>query len=119
MRSSNVEPPEQIGFDVLLWSAGSGAGDEPTLGTIAKFRPAPERVEKCRRWFADQGIDCYATAPGLACRCSPELFEAVFGTPVSKGRSGTWLARDEPKPPESLADDIEQITLASSPVLFP
>ncbi len=117
MASNSVD---QVSFDVLLRTAGSGR--IPTVENIHEFHASAEEIEKCRRWFASQGITCHATQFGLACNAKRESFESIFGVRLTPTQGGPGVRSHqmsgEPKPPAEIADLIDQITLSAPPELF-
>jgi len=111
---------DKIEFDILVHAERSGK--TPSVSNINQFRPRVEDIEKCRRWLAGKGVDCYITDFGLACSASPELFESLFSTKVDQSEpsmvKAPWRLVKEPKPPPEIADCIEQITITMPPELF-
>ena len=113
-------PEELVAFDVLLRSPASGR--PPSVASIRQFRPPPEEIERCRRWFAERGVEAHATEFGLACRAPRKLFESLFH--VSLKRAKPTPGRPpfefvgEPVPPKEIAGAIEQVTITAGPELF-
>ena len=113
-------PSDEVTFEVLLCTPASGG--EPHVETIDQFRPSPNEIERCRRWFSAQGVTSHATGFGLTCSVSRRQFEFLFGvtlTPVTAelGQPPFEMEGAPTSPPE-LASVIEQITLAVAPELF-
>ena len=117
MASNSVD---QVSFDLLLRTAGSGR--IPTVENIHEFHAPAEEIEKCRRWFASQGITCHATQFGLACTATRESFESIFSVRLTPTQGGpgahSHQMSEEAKPPPELADLIDQITLSAPPEFF-
>ncbi|MHC4521053.1 MAG: hypothetical protein ACYTAS_20870 [Planctomycetota bacterium] len=113
-------PGQTVQFDILLKSPGSGR--TPNVGNIDQFRAAPETIEKCQRWLASQGVDCYATDFGLACSAKKEVFETLFGTelrPSSKAPGiPPWQCALPPQPPPEIREYVDQVSMAAPPELF-
>jgi hypothetical protein len=109
-----------IGFDVLI--KGRAAGRIPNLKNIQNFKPAPDDIEKCRRWFEKNNVTVYPTEFGLSGQTTKKHFESIFkihltstkshsGGPAFKMSSGPYL-------PQEIAPLIDQITLSAPPELF-
>ncbi len=109
-----------VTFDVLL-RAGQARG-EPSVQEIARFKPDPGDIERCRRWLAQRGVTAHATDFGLACSCPPALFEQLFGVRLAEKSPAADQAPFEAigamRPPPEIGDLIEQVTLTVAPQLF-
>jgi hypothetical protein len=111
---------DEVMFDILLRPASRG--DLPHAGNVQEFHAAPEQIERCRRWFAANGMTLYATPFGLSGSTSRESFEKTFNVELEGMDGGPRLpafqATSEPQPPAEIADAINQITLTAPPELF-
>lgn len=109
-----------ISFDILIRSTGSNG--DPGLANIDQFKPSPQDIERCRRWFFNKGITCYPTDFGLACSSSIELFESTFSTQVlpvgpNLGQPA-WKCTHDPKIPLEIANYIKQVSISVPPEYF-
>ncbi|MGH0037255.1 MAG: hypothetical protein ACQGVK_19695 [Myxococcota bacterium] len=121
MRDDEPSSPDRVRFDVLLRAPGSGR--EASVGTIADHRVDPDAIERCRRVLADRGVTCHPTDFGLVCDASKVVFEGTFGVELARSAEGhtgrpAWAMLGVPAPPESIADLVDQITIAAEPELF-
>ena len=109
-----------IHFDVLLKAEADGIPASPE--TIDRFKPKPEDIEKCARWFRQQAITVYPTAFGLACTATREQFESALKVtiePAGTGDPGTaYTMAGSPDLPRDIAACIDQITLTPAPDFF-
>ena len=67
---------ETVSFDILLKPPATAA-DANTV-SIDTTRPAPEDVERCRRWLIGRGVEAHDSGFGLACTANRQLFEEIF-----------------------------------------
>ena len=115
---------DTIQFDIMLRSTATAKGLDPSAAStenIRDFYPAPETIERCRRWLVEQGITCYPGNFGLACSSPPAIFERVFDVRLErKSSEGKFIPRllTNPTFPEPIADSVEQITLSQFPDFF-
>lgn len=111
---------DKVTFDVLMRSSASG--NQPSVSTIHQFRPPPEEIERCRRWFTAKGVEAHATEFGLACRAPRQLFESLFGVTLKplKAMPGKppFEMTGHPVAPKEIAEAIDQITITAPPELF-
>lgn len=111
---------DEIMFDVLLRSAGSG--HLPTTHNVEEFYAAAEDIEQCRKWFAERAINLHTTRFGLSGSAPKEQFETIFAAKLalikSKPGEAEYSVVIEPKPPAELADLIERITVTAQPAFF-
>ncbi len=111
---------DNIQFDVLLKS--SATGEQPYIDNIEEFRPDPDHIEICLRWFRDQDVAVYATDFGLAGETSRAIFEKLFNVKLIQSESGNissgWIVEGTLQIPPPIADYIDQITLITPPELF-
>jgi hypothetical protein len=111
---------DQVMFDILLHSAGSGR--IPHSENVQDFYASPDDIEHCRRWFADHNMILHATPFGLSGSAPRNEFEAMFAAdlvPIDTlpGELG-YKILIEPKSPQALRDLIDQISVTSAPALF-
>lgn len=115
-------PVESVAFDLLLKGPAAASGRQPSVGEIEQFKPPPEAVERCRRWLAARAVTCHATDFGLACTAAPGRFTELFGVALEPAAAGPGLPAlrmaGEPRPPEPIADLVDQVTLSAAPELF-
>jgi hypothetical protein len=111
---------DTIQFDVLI--KGRAADREPSVGNIENFKPTPDDIEKCRRWFEKNAISVYATEFGLCGETTKKHFESIFKirlTPTSSDSiEPAFKMSSDPHLPEEIAALIDQITLSALPELF-
>jgi hypothetical protein len=111
---------DTIQFDVLI--KGRAADREPSVGNIENFKPTPDDIEKCRRWFEKNAISVYATEFGLCGETTKKHFESIFKirlTPTSSDSIGpAFKMSSDPHLPDEIAVLIDQITLSALPELF-
>ena len=106
-----------VRFDVLLKPL-SGS-ETPRPGNIELFKPAPEAIEKCLRWFQNNQITVYLTEFGLSGETTRAKFESIFKTKLAldpnAGEGPPFSMSPEPHFPIELAPFIDQITLSATP----
>lgn len=111
---------DTIQFDVLI--KGRAADREPSLENIEYFKPAPDDIEKCRRWFERNAITVYSTEFGLSGETTKKHFESIFKirlTPTSSDSIGpAFKMSSDPHLPDEIAALIDQITLSARPEFF-
>lgn len=110
----------EVMFDILLRSAASGK--QPHVDNVQEFRAPAAEIERCRRWFAAQGLILHATPFGLSGSASRETFEQIFRTELKATDGAPGQPAFETtaglEPPAELADAIDQITLTAPPEFF-
>lgn len=112
---------ERVVFEILLRAPGSGG--IPSVGTIAQHRPDPGAIEECRRVLAAGGVTCHTTDFGLVCDAPREIFESLFRVKLARSRDRrpalpAWVVEGEPRPPETIASYVDQVTISSGPEFF-
>ncbi len=111
---------EIIQFDVLI--KGQGGRQRPDLKNIQYFKPAPDDIEKCRRWFEKKAVTVYPTEFGLSGETTKKHFESIFKVRLiladSRAAEPPFRMSSEPHLPDEIAELIDQITLSAPPELF-
>ncbi len=111
---------DTIQFDVLI--KGRAAHRVPSLENIEYFKPAPDDIEKCRRWFRKNAIIVYSTEFGLSGETTKKNFESIFKIRLTQTRSDSvgpaFKMSSDPHLPDEIAALIDQITLSAAPELF-
>ncbi|MCP4688608.1 MAG: hypothetical protein GY859_11190 [Desulfobacterales bacterium] len=111
---------EHVQFDVLI--KGRSAGQTPNLKNIDGFKPTPEDIEICLRWFARQGIAAHPTEFGLAGETDRDAFESVLKVRLVRTGPGSagppFTMSSAPSLPGEIAGLIDQITLSAPPEFF-
>ena len=111
-----------INFDILLHSGKELGGTLPGIHSIDQFKPQPEIIERCQRFFLSKGLDCHATDFGLSCSSSKEVIEKLFNTELTQeylqdGRI-QWKFLKEPVFPDEIGSYIRQLTISTPPEFF-
>ncbi|MDH3889448.1 MAG: hypothetical protein OEV49_00045 [candidate division Zixibacteria bacterium] len=113
-------PQQQVQFDLTVKAPGSG--QDASLATIDQHRPSSEHIERCRRWLASLGVECHATAFGLAGKAAKPLFESIFSCALRRIDAGPgrplWEASSPPQAPPEIEQFVHQITIGAEPELF-
>jgi len=114
------ENEDTIQFDVLI--KGQAENQTPSLKNIEHFKPAPDDIEKCRRWFEKNAIILYPTGFGLSGRTTKKHFESTFNVRLiqsrTRSRGPAFEMSSDPHLPDEIAAMIDQITLSVTPELF-
>jgi hypothetical protein len=111
---------DTIQIDVLI--KGRAADQTPSLKNIEYFKPAPDDIEKCRRWFEKNAIIVFPTDFGLSGETTKKHFESIFKIRLTPTRSDSigpaFKLSSDPHLPDEIAALIDQITLSAPPELF-
>lgn len=111
---------DQVMFDILLHTAGSGR--LPHSDNVQDFYVSPDDIERCRRWFADHDMILHATPFGLSGSASRGEFEAMFAAKLAPidalPGEPEYRILIEPKSPQALRDVIDQISVVPVPAFF-
>ena len=108
---------DTIAFDVLVKSLASRP--EPDLSNIEQFRPFPEDLERCRRWFVSHGVSVNVTNFGLACTAPRKAVETLFSIRLQPRKgSSDFDIEGTMQVPVEIDDIIKQVTLTKMPDFF-
>lgn len=111
---------DTIQFDVLI--KGRAGDQEPSLENVEYFKPAPDDIEKCRRWFEKNAISVHSTEFGLSGETTRKHFESIFKISLTPTKSDSigpaFTMSSDPHLPDEIATLIDQITLSARPELF-
>jgi hypothetical protein len=94
---------KNIQFDMLIRSAAAGTA---TVSQLDSYCASEADIEYCRGWLTERRVVCHPTSFGLACEAEAPTFAELFGSTL------------DPRPPDELADRVEQITLVRPPDFF-
>jgi len=115
-----TEAENTIQFDILI--KGRATDQAPNLKNIEYFKPAPDDIEKCRRWFEKRAVVVYPTEFGLSGQTTKKHFESIFRVRLTSTRSYSggpaFKMTSDPHLPDEIAALIDQITLTAPPELF-